>query len=297
MPRKNTPKFGIGYGWLLGENPGTEALDELRLNFDAASKEEFACDPLFTSGLWYYYRGGILSRIDGTTNRITGGRLMLQANATNYIYRDNLGVVSSNTLAFPTSCNPMAIVRTNGNGITENTDMRPSNAMGSNVQFISNNPLLNSGTVQDALNQIAFYLQNTLTNVMRSFMFEQLTPSTFWTVNHNLNRYADVLVVDLLGNQMFAEVDYPDANTVTITASEPITGRVYISYPAGSTGFIYEQVNPAIQWQITHTLDHIPTVKVLDFAGNELWAEVDYPGPNTVIITFSETTAGRAVLT
>ena len=50
-----------------------------------------------------------------------------------------------------------------------------------------------------------------------------------WTVTHNLNRFPSVTVVDSAGDEIYANVDYVDANNLTVTFATPTTGTVYLN--------------------------------------------------------------------
>lgn len=59
------------------------------------------------------------------------------------------------------------------------------------------------------------------------YEFTQELPAAVWTVPHNLNTRPVVVVVDHLGHQVMADVDYLDANTVQVTHAIALTGAVY----------------------------------------------------------------------
>lgn len=53
----------------------------------------------------------------------------------------------------------------------------------------------------------------------------QSTPSSTWSITHNLNRHPRVTVVDSSGNEQHCEVDYPDLNTAVVTTAAAFSGR------------------------------------------------------------------------
>jgi hypothetical protein len=83
-----------------------------------------------------------------------------------------------------------------------------------------------------------------------SFVFNQSSPATVWTVIHNLNnQYVNIEPIDSAGNSYVGRYDYPaitfnNANAVTLTFSSAVTGYVAVSSggsqgatgPIGATG-------------------------------------------------------------
>jgi hypothetical protein len=56
-----------------------------------------------------------------------------------------------------------------------------------------------------------------------------VTPEAVWTINHNLNRYPAVSCVDDQGNEVFGDVTYMDANTLSISFVDALTGVAYLN--------------------------------------------------------------------
>jgi hypothetical protein len=65
--------------------------------------------------------------------------------------------------------------------------------------------------------------------VSSTYVHDQGVPSDTWTVVHGLGKYPNVVVIDSSGNQLWCEVDYPDANTVVIKANGAFSGTAYLS--------------------------------------------------------------------
>jgi len=61
-------------------------------------------------------------------------------------------------------------------------------------------------------------------------------------------------------------------------------------------GYIYTQSVQASTWTITHGLDFIPNITVVDSAGSVVEGDYSYPDENTVIATFVGAFAGKAYL-
>ena len=58
---------------------------------------------------------------------------------------------------------------------------------------------------------------------------DQSTPASTWIINHNLNRPVFVTVLNSAGEQVFADVDQSDPNTVSIIFATPVSGKAVVS--------------------------------------------------------------------
>jgi len=70
-----------------------------------------------------------------------------------------------------------------------------------------------------------FDLVNSLQDI--SYVHTQFVTVTTWVVIHNLNTKCAVQVVDEDKNEIIAQIDWIDNNTVNITLNIPFTGYVY----------------------------------------------------------------------
>jgi hypothetical protein len=61
------------------------------------------------------------------------------------------------------------------------------------------------------------------------YVHDQQQSSSSWVVNHNLNKFASVNIVDTANSEVIGEVTYNSANQLTITFSAPISGKAYIN--------------------------------------------------------------------
>lgn len=59
------------------------------------------------------------------------------------------------------------------------------------------------------------------------FTHTQTTPSASWTITHNLNAYPPVVVL-VGGEQVYTDVAYVDANTVSLSFPTPTAGAAYL---------------------------------------------------------------------
>lgn len=63
----------------------------------------------------------------------------------------------------------------------------------------------------------------------KAFTYTQATPSATWTITHNLGKYPAVSIVDSAGSAVVGDVEYIDANTVTITFQSAFAGAAYFN--------------------------------------------------------------------
>lgn len=68
-----------------------------------------------------------------------------------------------------------------------------------------------------------------ITITTKTFVHEQGVASAVWTVQHNLNKYPSVTVVDSAENEIIAEIEYMDKNSVKITMTGASKGRAYLN--------------------------------------------------------------------
>ena len=66
-------------------------------------------------------------------------------------------------------------------------------------------------------------------NADKTFVFEQALPSTTWVVNHNLNKFPAVSVVDSANTTVEGGIQYNNQNTLTLTFSASFSGKAYLN--------------------------------------------------------------------
>lgn len=62
-----------------------------------------------------------------------------------------------------------------------------------------------------------------------AYVYDQLVPSAFWTITHNLSLFPHVTIVDSLEREVEADVTYLNANVVTVEFANPQTGQAFLS--------------------------------------------------------------------
>ena len=63
----------------------------------------------------------------------------------------------------------------------------------------------------------------------KTYVFTQSFATTEWNIEHGLNKYPSVVVVDSNLNQVIADVQYLDLNTIKVKFSESFTGKVFLN--------------------------------------------------------------------
>jgi len=63
----------------------------------------------------------------------------------------------------------------------------------------------------------------------KNFVYTQATPSSVWVVDHNLNKYAAVSIVDTAGTVIYGDVEYNTEDRVTLTFSAPFSGSAFFN--------------------------------------------------------------------
>ena len=62
-----------------------------------------------------------------------------------------------------------------------------------------------------------------------TYIHSQSIPSSQWVINHNLNKYPAVSVVDSAGTLVEGGVEYNSPNTITITFIGGFSGKAYLN--------------------------------------------------------------------
>jgi hypothetical protein len=61
------------------------------------------------------------------------------------------------------------------------------------------------------------------------YAYTQSVPAASWPITHNMGLFPTVTIVDGTGEEVGADVEYLDANRVTINFAAPATGTAYLS--------------------------------------------------------------------
>jgi hypothetical protein len=68
-----------------------------------------------------------------------------------------------------------------------------------------------------------------INNTDSHFVFSQQTVSTTWNIEHNLNKYPSVTIVDSGDNILLTEVEYTDNNNLVVRFEASTSGKAYMN--------------------------------------------------------------------
>lgn len=63
----------------------------------------------------------------------------------------------------------------------------------------------------------------------KHFVFNQSVPASTWNIEHGLEKYPSVTVVDSAGNEVVGDCEYIDDNNVVVTFSNAFSGKAYLN--------------------------------------------------------------------
>ena len=63
----------------------------------------------------------------------------------------------------------------------------------------------------------------------KTFVYNQVTPATTWTVQHGLNKFPSITVVDTAKSVVVGNYTYVDNNNVILEFSAPFAGKAYFN--------------------------------------------------------------------
>ena len=88
----------------------------------------------------------------------------------------------------------------------------------------------NVGNVTVGTTPIAFrQLNSSGTGNDLNYVYNQAVAASTWTITHNLNKYPSVSIVDSANDNVFGNVVYDSANSLTINFSAAFAGTAYLN--------------------------------------------------------------------
>jgi len=79
------------------------------------------------------------------------------------------------------------------------------------------------------LNKFYDFAVFTLSLPDKTFEFDQGQPALVWTIQHNLNKFPSVSVVDTANTVVNSQVNYIDKNNITINNTAQFAGKAYLN--------------------------------------------------------------------
>lgn len=62
-----------------------------------------------------------------------------------------------------------------------------------------------------------------------TYIYTQTTPSSTWTITHNLNSFPSVTTVDISNVQIVGDLSYTNVNQLIVNFSAPVDGKAYLN--------------------------------------------------------------------
>jgi hypothetical protein len=87
----------------------------------------------------------------------------------------------------------------------------------------------NSSLESESNYLISLFQYDYLSEGDKNFEFTQASPSTTWSVSHDLNKFPSVTVVDSAGTQVIGDVQHIDNDNLTITFINQFSGKAYLN--------------------------------------------------------------------
>jgi hypothetical protein len=99
-----------------------------------------------------------------------------------------------------------------------------------NVYDISLYHVFGNSSLENESNYLISLLQyDYLSSTDKHYAFNQASPSASWTINHGLNKFPSVTVVDSAGTQVLGDVQHIDNDNLTITFVNQFSGKAYLN--------------------------------------------------------------------
>jgi len=114
-----------------------------------------------------------------------------------------------------------------------------------------------------------------------------------------------IVTVEVIENPI--ELAITESNIDVIVNEDVVEVNIGTSGPQGPMGppgpvdfadlsYVHIQNTPSTTWNITHGLQFIPNITVVDSGGTVVEGSYDYPDANTVVLSFSSAFSGKAYL-
>lgn len=92
------------------------------------------------------------------------------------------------------------------------------------LSFLSGNGSMNIDNFYDIIN---FTFGSSAGD--KTFIYDQVTPATIWTVQHGLNKFPSITVVDTAKSVVVGDYTYVDNNNVILEFSAAFAGKAYFN--------------------------------------------------------------------
>jgi len=102
----------------------------------------------------------------------------------------------------------------------------------SNISALTNAylfSLTHKGSYGDPSTSVITFAATGTVTADRFFTFVQASASATWTIEHNLEKFPSVTVIDSANNVVYGNTTYIDENNLTINFSAPFSGKAYLN--------------------------------------------------------------------
>ena len=81
------------------------------------------------------------------------------------------------------------------------------------------------------VDDLAAYIgdSDALAGLITTYVHEQSVPSATWEIEHNLEKFPSVSIVDNYNRRFEGEVTYTDENNIVVVLTAAITGNAYLN--------------------------------------------------------------------
>ena len=63
----------------------------------------------------------------------------------------------------------------------------------------------------------------------KTFVYEQSSASTTWNIQHNLNKFPSVSIIDSAGSSVIGEINYESIDSLVLSFTAPFSGYAYLN--------------------------------------------------------------------
>lgn len=96
-------------------------------------------------------------------------------------------------------------------------------------QFTSTDKLVGNNSSNVTQNWTGAELQAFFGASSDTYTFTQPSASSTWNIQHNLNKFPSVTVIDGYNRVFVGDIEYVDSNNITITFSAAVAGKAYLN--------------------------------------------------------------------
>lgn len=89
--------------------------------------------------------------------------------------------------------------------------------------------IVDSSTNETKKVKVSDLLGNNQGTTDKNYVHNQVSVSATWVVNHNMNKFPSVTVVDSAGTTVVGEITHDSINQATLTFSAPFSGQAYFN--------------------------------------------------------------------